>query len=125
MIFSLLKFAQSKLFVYIGLAVVLLGIGWGIYNKGYNAGYDEQQDAIDSQIAKTLTEVVYIERKVAESDLEAVTVNATRKAEIRYEILKVDRVIDTCNRDQQLQFFNDIVRAIQYSTSTGRVNSAP
>tara|TARA_R110000764_G_scaffold72456_1_gene148582 strand:+ start:284 stop:661 length:378 start_codon:yes stop_codon:yes gene_type:complete len=124
-IFSLLKFAQSKLFVYIGLAVVLLGIGWGIYNKGYNAGYDEQQDAIDSQIAKTLTEVVYIERKVAESDLEAVTVNATRKAEIRYEILKVDRVIDTCNRDQQLQFFNDIVRAIQYSTSTGRVNSAP
>jgi hypothetical protein len=124
-IFSLLKFAQSKLFVYIGLAVVLLGIGWGIYNKGYNAGYDEQQDAIDSQIAKTLTEVVYIERKVAESDLEAVTVNATRKAEIRYEILKVDRVIDTCNRGQQLQFFNDIVRAIQYSTSTGRVNSAP
>lgn len=125
MIFSLLKFAQSKLFVYIGLAVVLLGIGWGIYNKGYNAGYDEQQDAIDSQIAKTLTEVVYIERKVAESDLEAVTVNATRKAEIRYEILKVDRVIDTCDRGQQLQFFNDIVRAIQYSTSTGRVNSAP
>jgi hypothetical protein len=124
-IFSLLKFAQSKLFVYIGLAVVLLGIGWGIYNKGYNAGYDEQQDAIDSQIAKTLTEVVYIERKVAESDLEAVTVNATRKAEIRYEILKVDRVIDTCDRGQQLQFFNDIVRAIQYSTSTGRVNSAP
>jgi Na+/melibiose symporter-like transporter len=124
-IFSFLKFAQSKFFVYIGLAVVLLGIGWGIYNKGYNAGYDEQQDAIDSQIAKTLTEVVYIERKVAESDLEAVTVNATRKAEIRYEILKVDRVIDTCNRDQQLQFFNDIVRAIQYSPSTGRVNSAP
>ena len=118
MILSIIRFAQSKLFIYIGLAVVLLGVAWGIYNKGYNAGYDKQQATIDSQIAKTLTEIVYIERKVAESDLEAVTVNATRKAEIRYEILKVDRIVDTCDRDQQLQFFNDVVRAVQHSPST-------
>lgn len=92
-------------------ALLLLWLVWAIHEKGYDAGYNASQ-AIAAEAEKAvMLRHIQVAKQVADIDLEAVVVTATKKDTIRYVNQTIVRTIDTCDSADWLREYNERVRA--------------
>ena len=106
---------------YVAALLAVLGLGWYIYDSGYDNGYNASQVIVEAAETARLQKTVKVGQAVAKSDLEAVVVTATRKETIRYAYRNIVRTVDTCDSVDWLREYNEAVRA----AGTGASASGP
>lgn len=104
------------------LAMGLLFLVWRLYDAGYDSGYAQATAIYQEAENAALKRHTKVAAEVAQTDLEAVVVTATKKDSIRHVIQNITKTVDTCGSADWLREYNEAVRGADTGAYPGGVN---